>query len=426
MINDAKTFFVLFVTLIVSIYYFRLLLKKKCYFLLFGYTYFSLSFLLGVLSHLLFKFIFDTFPYTEFYYSSLFGWFLGFLVFSVCLPYLSERMISVATPIVKIQITDSRLASGFLVSLLFLVISCWVFFKAGYIPLLSENIDESRSDLKGVGVMANFIFLINIVYLHNIFIFVNSKGIRKTLSFIFLVFSILILLGFAMRNYLIVSIITFFFYSYTRTGLNLSTRKLVLIGFLVVVFLLFFGMFRSGQSSQASILLMTTRFFSSVFSEFREWPDIFALKLEPDFISVFKSFNSIIPSSVFDCFGVSKEEYIFSSGMYFKQLLGREWQGEQLGLRTSLYGEFYLSFGYSAFILLPLFLVLALNFIISISNKVKNEFLYLVCMFLILVVFIGFSSELSTLVFKISLVILYIALYVFLNSALTLFRKIIN
>jgi len=366
--------------------------------ILFGYSYFFFSYACGVLNYFLFRWIFEAEMFTNNFYKAFWLWGLGFSLVSFAIYCTPVRTWSFSLK------NSMRMSGDFVVAVIiysvliqFLAIMAYV--KSGTIPLFSQEIESARSQMHTVGVLNQAFYLNILVIFLNGTLLLRWKGPLSLVSALLIFLSFGILFFYGMRNFVLVGIFGLVFLREMFYGSKLNLRKVAILTIVAVFFLSVYGMFRAQQSYEADFILLSARMFSGVFSEFREWPDIIGhsmIKASP--MIFFNILCAIIPTQLLGIVGIDKSEVIFSSGLYYKDLLSRIFEGDNLGLRTSLYGDFYVMFGMFSFILLPIiFYVLLRFFTHQLTRNLMTAPFYLMAL---MTLFIGFSSELSTLILK--------------------------
>lgn len=364
----------------------------------FGYTYFYLSFAGGVLNCFLFRWIMNADFFTSEFYQAFWLWNAGFFLFSLILYQTPKRFWSI-TITADTSISGHFVVASFVFSFLIQMMAVMAFLKSGTIPILSREVEVARSQMHQAGGLNQAFFLMVLVILLNGMLCYLRRGWVCFLSALIMTSSFIILFMYGMRNYILVSIFGLVFFYEIFTQAKVQIYKMLSLSFLAGVFLYIFGIMRGQLKNELDLILISGRLFSGVFSEFREWPDIISQSaIEPSPFMFFNIISAVVPSSVFQIAGVDKTDVIFSSGIFYKEKLGRIFAGDNLGLRTSLYGDFYVMFGLYAFLLLPVFYYLLIRcFNYRLSKNISTAPFYLLSL---LTIFIGFSSELSTLLIK--------------------------
>lgn len=378
----------------------KLYVNSDTWIYLFGYIYLFFGFFFGVLNYFLFRWFFSSDIFTDNFYFAYACWLVGFLLISFFLyrtngvQFRFDVNFNPGASSLKLSVLASLLFSMFVI-----LGSLMAFVKAGVIPMFASNVEEARSAMSAAGVLNQFVFLnifsVVVCYIY----FLYSKCPRSRLFLLVAISSsFIVMFGYGMRNYILVSVFGILF---VREAVNNRKTSVVVVFFYAVfsiAILYFIGQLRSGYGNPEDFVQASMRLLSGTFSEFREWPFILD-EFDVAFVNPVRYIYAFIPSKAFEAFYVDKNEVIFSSGLYYKELLNREFEGEGLGLRTSLYGDFYAMFGVLAFFILPIFYYGVLKIFFGRPSS-PEKLCLVVCSALIL--FVGFSSELLTVILKLA------------------------
>lgn len=381
------------------------------------FIYFSFS--IGFVNYAFFRWYFYQPIFVHKLEQPFYLWALGSFIYLIGILFYILPKIPKQTPTFSSVGIKKRLTFfiGSLVAVLFCIIA---FVKSGTIPLFSKIVDEGRSAMSASGFLYNFYFIISFCTTNLFINFIHNRKKMEFFKFLELGLSMvcfLLLILLSVRNFILIAFLTSLFYYIRVKNIRINLVKTTLLGIVMLVFLQFFGQMRSGQDQTTDVRLLTSRLLSGTFSEFREWPDIMLKKEIPNASPIKGALHGVVPSSVHSVFGLDKDNLLFQSGMFYRHLLNRAWIGDNLGLRTSLYGDFYLSFGVWGFVLLPIILLIIVKRLIQRSSSLDSE-QALLSNFLILTLTIAFSSELSTLIQKVYTLILF---YIFIQGLRLLF-----
>ena len=395
----------IFILLVISLFYLflaRKIWQKKTFELLVNLSYMFFSFSIGFLNYAFFRWYFQLGVFVEALDMPFYLWAFSTLVYFFLFYILIVKH--------KTDFNHKLLVPEYLkrVSLIFMnlvtVVGClYAFKKGGSIPLFAPIVDVARSEMAKAGMVSTFFFIhvyTASVLFCNFLIFRKEKGSLKYVEALFGFVSISFILMYAMRSYLLIVVLTVLFFLIRHHNLLPTFKKLLFYGLIAGIFLQVFGSFRSSQKTSTDLTLNVARFFSGTFSEFREWPYILDHPKIQGQSPLVGAASTVVPSSVFEIFGVEKKNYLFSSGLFYRDLLSRNWQGDNLGLRTTLYGDLFLSWGIYAFLFLPVLLVLFIRWMLNFAQRKKSSDAYVLYCVLLLTITVTFSSELSTLVIK--------------------------
>lgn len=394
--------------------------------------YMYLSYCLGCLSYFYFNYIF-AWEESVFLSDVSTLWAEGVVAYLVTAAWAGERQPDGISQKFAYPSGVKRLAGGiYVASVATIGVSLAAFAQAGVIPALSQVVDEARSTLASSGVISYGVFWNSLALPCLVCLWrADHRKIARTVIVGLGTLHLLILLGFAMRNYLLIALILSLTFSAVAGSKPVAIKPILKWIPLILVVTALAGTARTGRSLSDVISLVTffdlssaesilALLLTSVFSEFRQWPAILSSDLlsNQDVRYLFVPLFSVIPSWLFALFGENKDDYAFSSGLLIRNILGLAWDGDNLGLRVTQFGDFYLSLGAIGFVAYGVLFAVLMTWIDQRLKLTPHLLTAWTMLALGLLFIMGFSSDLGTVTLKATFCILFFLMISSFNQLL--------
>lgn len=295
--------------------------------------------------------------------------------------------------------------SGMKILLIFILgIAGTFIFTSGfkYIPLLSQNMSQTRLELqesniggKGFG----FIFMLGlvngIVFLY--FKYKSVKSVPKKILYFVLIIAFYLPLTFYTGRLLL--LIPFLIILLINLLQKQKINYLYFTGIITVIIVTYYMVMYFGAvrffGNNVSSELIARYFWGDIFPEFRMF--VYFNKISENNLTdvVYGTFFSgLIPGFIYNLVGIDKAEFYITIGKYVQSHMGN--LGINLGIRLTLFGELYMAGGMISLIS-SLAVILVVIHILDIKYQMEKIFSTNKYIYLVMGIFMALSIPYGTL-----------------------------